>query len=132
MSGVLDLHCDGFWRGGHPRVPAFELKLCRGNPTHKRALASQVTITTLGPNSTPVLVSPQTVFLDSDGYANVSFVPVTASNVTYRASYAGDAAWLPSTGLLSELGAIDSTTNPNPVTDPDCDPNCYPHRNARP
>ncbi len=104
------------WRGGQPQGPASELKLCRGKPTHKWALALQVTITALGPDSTPVPVSPQTVYLDTDGFANVTFTPVTASNVTYRASFAGDAAWLSSTGLLSELGATLTLalTLPNP------------------
>ena len=64
-----------------------------------------VTITALGPDHTPVPMTPKTVYLDESGYANVAFTPVSASNITYMASYPGDAAWLPSSGRLSELGA---------------------------
>ena len=65
-----------------------------------------VTITALGPDNTTVPTTPHTVILDATGYANFSFTPVSASNISYQAHYPGDAAWAPSTGTLeNEIGA---------------------------
>ena len=66
---------------------------------------STVTITALGPGSAAVPATPFTVILDATGHATFSFTPVSASNITYQASYPGNGAWLASTGTLSELGA---------------------------
>ena len=64
-----------------------------------------VTVTALGPDFPAVPATPNPIIVDATGYANFSFTPIAASNITYQASYPGDNAWNASTTTLNEIGA---------------------------